>query len=78
MERLLAQGPAMSAEQLVDASLDLVGPVEVSSTRRDELVSHVQRDGEIRCSTNEEKRDFEKRATALLQLIVSSREFQFA
>jgi uncharacterized protein (DUF1800 family) len=77
IDRLVVLGPAIGAEQLVDACLDLVGPLEVSPTRRDELVSHVQKDGEVHCGTAEEKQDFERRAAGLLQLIVASREFQF-
>jgi hypothetical protein len=42
IERLEALGLSVSAERLVDACLDLVGPLEVSSARREELISHVQ------------------------------------
>jgi uncharacterized protein (DUF1800 family) len=76
--RLEGQGPTMTAEQLVDSCLDLAGPVPVSETRRDELVAHVRREGAIRCGTAAEKQEFEHRVTGLLQLVVASREFQFA
>lgn len=78
IDRLAALGPVIDAEQLVDACLDLVGPLEVSPARRDELVTYAQKDGEVRCGTAEEKEEFERRAAGLLQLIVASREFQFA
>ena len=74
VDRLQAGAEAMTAEQLVDACLDLAGPVAVSDARRDELVTHVGRDGDARPGAEE----FEKRVTSLLRLIVSSREFQFA
>jgi uncharacterized protein (DUF1800 family) len=78
IERLEALGLSVSAERLVDACLDLVGPLEVSSARREELISHVQKGGQVRCGTAEEKQDFKDRVAGLLQLIVASREFQFA
>jgi hypothetical protein len=68
----------MTAEQLVDSCLDLIGPLEVSSARRDDLINHVQHGDEVRCGTEVEKQAFENRVAGLLQLIVSSREFQFA
>ena len=78
IQRLEALGPAMGVPQLVDACLDLVGPLEVSPARREELIAYAQKEGEVRCGTEEEKREFERRAAALLQLVVASREFQFA
>ena len=78
IEGLCALGPTMTAEQLVDSCLDLVGPLEVSSARRDDLINHVQRGGEVRCGTEAEKQAFENRVAGLLPLIVSTREFQFA
>jgi uncharacterized protein (DUF1800 family) len=78
VDRLVALGPIIGAEQLVDACLDLVGSLEVSSARRDELVAYLQKDGEVRCGTAEEKQEFERRVAGLLQLVVASREFQFA
>ncbi len=78
VQRLADQGPLMSAEQLVDSCLDLAGPVVVSEARKSELVSHVQREGDVRCGSDAEMQKFQVRVTRLLQLIVASREFQFA
>jgi len=78
VERLEALGSTMTVEQLVDSCLDLVGPVLVSDARRSELVAHVRREGEVRCGTADEKQEFKNRVTGLLQLVVASREFQFA
>jgi hypothetical protein len=78
VDRLLGLGPVIGAEQLVDACLDLVGPLEVTGARRDELVAFVKKDGEVRCGTAAEKQEFERRVAGLLQLVVASREFQFA
>ncbi len=78
VDRLRAGAEAMTAEQLVDACLDLAGPVQVSAARRDELVAHATRDGASTVESLPSNSEFEKRVTGLLQLIVSSREFQFA
>ena len=74
VERVAALGDGLSPPQLVDACLDLAGPVLVGDARRDELIAHVERDGPVSGSHP----GFEERVTGLLQLIVSSREFQFA
>ena len=78
VERLTAFGPAMTAEQLVDRCLELVGPVQVSSSRREELIAHVERRGAVRCGTEEERQSFAERVVALLRLVVAAPEFQFA
>ena len=78
VERLASVGPTMTAEQLVDGCLELAGPVVVSSARRDDLIAHVQRAGEVRCGTEQEKEAFSHQVARLLQLIVSSREYQLA
>ena len=78
LERLAAKGPVMSPEALVDSCLDVAGPVPVSSARRKKLIAHIQIAGEVRCGSPEELEVFGQRVTRLLQLIVSSREFQFA
>ena len=66
------------ADELVDSCLDLVGPLQVSEKRREDLVSYVEQGGEVRWGTPEEKQAFEVLVAGLLRLIVSSREFQFA
>ena len=68
----------MTAEQLVDGCLDLVGPVVVSQARRTELIAHVDRGGEVRSGTHEERQTFNERVVMLLQLIVAVPEFQFS
>ena len=78
IERLTALGPEMTADQLVDSCLDLVGPMQVGPERREYLLAYVIQGGEVKLSTDEEKLVFEARVARLLQLIVSSREFQFA
>jgi hypothetical protein len=78
VQRLLALGPTMTTEFLVDRCLDLMGFVPVSRERRDELIAHVATGGEVRCGSPQELDAFTHRMARLLQLIVSSREYQFA
>src|SRR5262245_51449050 len=40
LERLRAQGPTLSPERLVDACLDLMGPLTVAESTRQELIAH--------------------------------------
>ena len=76
--RLTAMGPTMTIEKLVDACLELTGFVPVSQDRRAELIAHVEMGGEVRCGTLQELDTFNQRVARLLQLVVSSREYQFA
>ena len=78
VESLAALGVFMTPEQLVDGCLDLIGPVGVSPARREELIAHVSRGGEVRCGTHEERQSFDERVARLLQLIVAAPEFQFS
>jgi hypothetical protein len=77
IDRLKAKGP-LGAEQLVDGCLDLLGPVEVSSGTRQELVDQAKKWGEIRWNSLAEAQAAAKRAAEMLQLIVATREYQFA
>ena len=78
IERLTADGNQMTPDVLVDSCLELVGPLAVGPERRDYLLAHVHLGGEIRFATDAEKQAFGARVARLLELIVSSREFQFA
>ena len=77
-DRLASRGPAMTAEELVDGCLELTGFVPVSSQRKQELITHVAAGGEVHCGSPAEREVFDQRVARLLQLVVSSREFQFA
>ena len=77
VERLKARGE-ISAEEFVDACLDLMGPLEVDQGTRDEVVSHANAGGELRWGTDEEKTSSTRRVTEMLQLIVSLRDYHYA
>ena len=75
--RLMDQGETLSAEQMVDGCLDLVGPLTISDETRTELVGHVAQGGELRHSTDDEKVDFARRVGETFQMIATTSEFQF-
>ena len=77
VDRLQASGVS-TAEQVVDGCLDLMGPLEVTSESRDELIGFVGEGGAFAWSTEGEIADSTRRVSELLQLIVSLREYQYA
>ena len=78
IDRLANQGTSMTPEELVDGCLDLIGPLEVEEKTRTSLLGKASAAGEIHIDTESEKQDFAWRVAEMLQLIVATREFQFA
>ena len=76
--RLASRGPTMTVEELVDGCLELTGFVPVSAQRKEELIGHVAAGGPVTCGTPAQREVFDQRVARLLQLVVASREFQFA
>jgi hypothetical protein len=72
INRLKARGP-LSPEALVDACLDLIGPLEVGTETRQELIEQAREGGELRWDAH----NAEQRVAEMLQLIVAMREYQF-
>jgi uncharacterized protein (DUF1800 family) len=72
VERLRAMGD-LAPEAFVDACLDLMGPMEVSDTSREALVSFATKGGDLRLNQGAAE---EQRVGEMLQLIVATREFQ--
>ena len=60
-------------EEVVAACLDMMGPMEVADKTMDELIDHVSSQGDFDWESNGVARVLE-----LLQLIVATREYQFA
>ncbi len=77
VSRLMEQGENLTAEQMVDGCLDLVGPMTISDETHKELVGHVARGGDLRHGTDAEKSDFTRRAGETFQMIATTSEFQF-
>ncbi len=76
LERLRAQGPTLSPERLVDACLDLMGPLAVVESTRQELIAHAATEGDLHFGTDDAAAV--TRVRDMLQLIVSMREYQLA
>jgi uncharacterized protein (DUF1800 family) len=78
IDRLASQGTSMTPEELVDGCLELIGPLEVEEKTRTSLLGKASATGELRLDTESGKQDFARRVAEMLQLIVATREFQFA
>ena len=70
-----ANGNGLTPEQLVDGCLDLIGPLEVDDEVRQELITEASVKGDL--AFNGDQEETEDRIIHMLQLIVSTREFQF-
>jgi uncharacterized protein (DUF1800 family) len=77
ISRLQAQGD-LSPEQFVDICLDLMGPLEVDRETRQELVDHASVDGVLSWGAEQDSTKSAERASEMLQLIVSLRDYQYA
>jgi hypothetical protein len=78
IERLSALGATLTPEALVDHCLDLMGSLSVGNETRQALLRYAQNSGEWRFGTPEERQASAVRVGRLLQLIVVSKEYQFA
>ena len=76
----LSSRESVSAEEFVDACLSIMGVARLLNETRSELVSHVGGPTTRihRGATEEEHREFARQACTMLQLIVSTREYQMA
>ena len=77
INRLRAQGE-LSPEALVDGCLDLLGPLEVESKTRQHLIAQAEEDGVLLWESGDEESPSTQRVAQMLQLIVATREYQFA
>ena len=76
IEGLRGSGDPLQPEDFVDRCLDQVGAMEVSEATRSALVHRAESEGELRF--NEEIGQVSSHVVRMLQLIVSSTEYQFA
>ena len=70
----LRERGSMTPAQLVEACLELSGPVEVGEGTYSELLDQAQQDGDLNWNND----DAERRVGLVLALIAASRDFQFA
>jgi Protein of unknown function (DUF1800) len=73
IKRLRSEGPNISAERLVDGCLEMLGCYELTEETRALLLSHAQTAATLSTGTEE----FAQSVGQMLQLIVSTQEYQF-
>src|SRR6266853_1565260 len=77
IDRLKAKG-SLSPDQLVDGCLDLLGPLVIRDETKQELASQAKEWGQISWDSKANAQQADTRASQMLQLIVATREYQFA
>jgi hypothetical protein len=77
LARLQAQGVRTPAE-VVDGCLDLMGPLEVTERSREGLIGFTEDGGSFSWESAEQAAASTARVSELLQLIVATREYNFA
>ena len=78
VDRVRTLGPRVSPEALVDACAELLGPLEISGSGRQELIDHAAGEGEVRFGSGADDQRATERIIEMLQLLVSTREYQLA
>ena len=78
VDQLASEVNPVSPQEFVDKCLDMVGPIEVSPKTRDGLRRYAESCGELRFGNPAEREENEARVVRMLQLIVATREYQFA
>ena len=76
--RLRTNGDTVPPEEFVDRVLELTGPIDAGAETRDGLMEYAESGGELAFRTADETAESEARVARMLQLVVASREFQFA
>jgi hypothetical protein len=77
IDRLKSRG-TLSPEQLVDGCLDLLGPVRVGDDTKAELGAQAKQWGQLSWDSDSNAQLADRHTTEMLQLIVATREYQFA
>jgi uncharacterized protein (DUF1800 family) len=78
VQRVQAQGTRLSPERVVDACLELMGPLAVSEETRRHLLDHMAAAGHPHGGSAVDAAPSAERIRELLQLIVATREYQLA
>ena len=77
IDRIGAERRSVSPDEFVDTCLDLAGPVVVEEDTRRDLTRQAESEGELHFGSDAEREESEARILRMLQLVVSTREFQF-
>ena len=78
IDRMGADGDACPPVELVERSLELAGPVEVGDDTRAGLLRYAEAAGELHFDSDDARKDSATHIGRMLQLIVSTREYQMA
>ena len=78
ISRLKTNGTALSPDEFVDRCLELAGPLDVGETTRESLTRFAASQGDLNIGADDAEEANNARVVRMLQLIVSSREYQFA
>jgi uncharacterized protein (DUF1800 family) len=74
IDRIGSEGPTISPERLLDRCLEMIGGYQLTDESHAVLLNHAQKRGPLQTSTEE----FAQQVGEMLQLIVSTQEYQFA
>ena len=72
----LSDQPTITSDELVDNCLEVLGPLEVLDTTRHGLKNYASKFGDLRWSDKSLSSEFDRAAVAIIQLVVSSQEYQ--
>jgi len=78
IERIKARSDfdSMTSDELVDSCLDVLGPLDVLDTSHQVLKNYASKFGDLSWSDDESSDRFDKAAVSIIQLVVSSQEYQ--
>ena len=74
----VCSGRRLSPEDVLDRCLEELGPVELSDQTKTALIRHAEEAGEITFDTEADREAASARVARILQLIVATKEYQFA
>ena len=77
IERMGSRGK-LSPQEAVARCLDELGPVELDTETRAALLKHAQAAGDLEFGTDQDREASASRVARILQLIVATKEYQFA
>jgi uncharacterized protein (DUF1800 family) len=69
---------SISSDDLVDACLDILGPLDVLGTTRSGLKNYASKYGELSWGDDDSSTSFDNAAVAIIQLVVTTQEYQTA
>ena len=72
-----SNGAGIQPADMVDACLDLLGPMEVEELTHTQLVTQAATEGRLSWGTDEERENSSRRVADMLALIAATKEYQF-